>query len=101
MNPEKPGADEGAAEALREAAGDPAGAVTLLDGDTDGGDRADQLAAVKSALKENPVVEWAKAIALGLRDTANDVVAEGRRGARSKQSQMWDKFDAKTKHRRG
>ena len=101
MNPEKPAADEAAAEALREAAGDPLGPATPLDGDGPRSTPSPQLDSMKSALKENTVVEWAKAIALGLRDTAGDVVDEGRRGARAKQSQMWDKFDAKTKHRRG
>jgi hypothetical protein len=85
MNPEEPTPDEAAAEALREAAGDPLGAPGLE----------------PAAPRENPIFGWARAIVLGIRDTANDIVDEGRRGARAKQSQMWDKFDAKTKHRRG
>jgi hypothetical protein len=68
------------AEALREAAGDPG--------------------APPREPRENPIVGWAKAIFGGIRDTAQDVVDEGRRGARAKQSQMWDKFDSKTRHRR-
>jgi hypothetical protein len=66
------------AEALREAAGDPGVPES----------------------PENPIVGWARAILGGIRDTAQDVVDEGRRGARAKQSQMWDKFDSKTRHRR-
>jgi hypothetical protein len=85
MNPEEPTPDEAAAEALREAAGDPLGPPPPGPG---------------KEPRENPILGWARAIALGIRDTANDVVEEGRRGARAKQSQMWGKFDAKTKHRR-
>jgi hypothetical protein len=69
------------AEALREAAGDPRTPAPPR--------------------RENPIVGWAKAIFGGIRDTAQDVVDEGRRGARSKQSQMWDKYDSKTRRRRG
>jgi hypothetical protein len=87
MNPgEEPGEEpvgDAAAEALREAAGD----YVLAPG------------AARSP-RENPVIGWARAIALGIRDTAQDVLHEGRRGARAKQSQMWNKFDSKTKHRR-
>ncbi|MEX0781710.1 MAG: hypothetical protein WD557_03600 [Dehalococcoidia bacterium] len=84
MNPEEPASEEAAAEALREAAGD--------------------FVAAPGAIKEpreNPLIGWARAIALGIRDTAQDVLDEGRQGARNKQSQMWSKFDSKTKHRRG
>lgn len=84
MNPEEPAPEEAAAEALREAAGDPLGAPLREPEES----------------RENPIVGWARAIALGIRDTANDVLDEGRQGARAKRSQMWDKFDSKTKHRR-
>ncbi len=85
-HPEEPlqeAPEDAAAEALREAAGD--------------------YVAAPGATKEpheNPILGWARAIAFGIRDTAQDVLDEGRRGARAKRSQMWDKFDAKTKHRR-
>ncbi len=49
---------------------------------------------------ENPIVGWAKAIFFGIGDTAKDMLAEGRRGAREGMEQGWDRFDAKTKHRR-
>lgn len=49
---------------------------------------------------ENPLVGWAKAIVYGIGDTAKDMLAEGRRGAREAMDQGWDRFDAKTKHRR-
>lgn len=46
------------------------------------------------------VTGWARAILLGLRDTAREMLDEGRRGARQAQSEGWARFDAKTKHRR-
>ena len=49
---------------------------------------------------DNPVVAWAKAIALGLRDTAKDVLDEGRKGAKQAYNEGWDRFDAKTRYRR-
>lgn len=49
---------------------------------------------------DHPVVAWAKAIALGIGDTAKDMLEEGRRGAREAMDQGWDRFDQKTKHRR-
>lgn len=49
---------------------------------------------------ENALIGWAKAIALGIRDTAEDMLEEGRRGAREAYSAGWDRFDDKTKHRR-
>ena len=49
---------------------------------------------------DNPVLAWARAIAMGVRDTAKDVLDEGRSGAKAKRSQMWDRFDKKTKGRR-
>ena len=51
-------------------------------------------------LVENAIVGWARAVAMGVRDTAHDVLDEGRSGARAKRSQMWDRFDRKTKGRR-
>ena len=49
---------------------------------------------------EETILDWARAIAFGIGDTAKDIVDEGRAGARRKQSEMWDRFDAKTKGRR-
>ena len=49
---------------------------------------------------ENPVLGWAKAIVLGSGDTAKDMLAEGRRGAREAMEEGWDRFDDKTKRRR-
>lgn len=51
--------------------------------------------------RENPVLGWAKAIVFGIGDTAKDMLAEGRRGAREAQEEGWERFDQKTKHRRG
>lgn len=52
-------------------------------------------------LEENPIVGWAKAIALGIADTAKDMLDAGREGARDAMDQGWERFDRKTKHRRG
>lgn len=49
---------------------------------------------------ENPVVEWARAVAFGVADTARDVLDEGREGARKAYDEYWRRFDAKTKLRR-
>ena len=49
---------------------------------------------------ENPILGWAKAIVFGIGDTAKDMLDEGRRGARQAMDEGWDRFDAKTKHRR-
>lgn len=50
--------------------------------------------------QENPVLGWARAIVFGIGDTAKDMLAEGRRGAREAMAHGWDRFDEKTKHRR-
>ena len=54
--------------------------------------------------REIPVVSWAfgwgKAIALGIKDTAQDMLDEGRRGARRAYEEGWTDFDAKTRYRR-
>ena len=50
--------------------------------------------------EENPIIGWAKAIVFGIGDTAKDMLDEGRRGAREAMEHGWDRFDAKTKHRR-
>jgi len=49
---------------------------------------------------ENPIIGWAKAVVLGIGDTAKDMLREGKRGARQGMDEGWDRFDAKTKHRR-
>jgi hypothetical protein len=46
------------------------------------------------------VVGWARAIVLGVRDTAQDMVDEGRRGAHDAYDESWRDFDKKTKFRR-
>jgi hypothetical protein len=78
--------EDPAAEALREAAGEP------IPVESSRSERGPE--------RENFVVAWARAIGLGLRDTAQDVLDEGRRGARDKRAQMWEKFDQKTRSRR-
>jgi hypothetical protein len=49
---------------------------------------------------ENPIVDWARAIYLGLRDTGHDALEEGRRAARRSTEANWRKFDTKTRPRR-
>lgn len=51
-------------------------------------------------LEENPLVGWAKAIALGIADTAKDMLEAGREGARQAMDEGWERFDRKTRHRR-
>jgi NADPH-dependent glutamate synthase beta subunit-like oxidoreductase len=48
----------------------------------------------------DPIVGWAKAIVFGIGDTAKDMLAAGREGAREATADGWDRFDEKTKHRR-
>jgi hypothetical protein len=43
---------------------------------------------------------WAKAVVLGIRDTAQDVVDEGREGAREAYDEGWRRYAAKTRYRR-
>lgn len=50
--------------------------------------------------RENALVDWARAIALGIQDTAKDVLEEGRKGAREAYDEYWERFEKKTKHRR-
>ena len=52
------------------------------------------------APSENPVLDWARAVLGGIRDTARDVLDEGRRGAREAYDEYWERFEAKTRHRR-
>jgi hypothetical protein len=49
---------------------------------------------------DNRVVGWAKALVFGIRDTAKDMLDEGRRGADEAYEQGWRRFDSKTKTRR-
>ena len=49
--------------------------------------------------RENPIVGWARAIVLGVRDTAEDMLDEGRKGAHEAFEDGWQRFDKKTKYR--
>lgn len=55
---------------------------------------------LRARANENAVVGWARAIALGIRDTAEDMLDEGRKGAHEAYEEGWKRYDAKTKHRR-
>ncbi|MFN0148663.1 MAG: hypothetical protein ACKVT1_19345 [Dehalococcoidia bacterium] len=50
--------------------------------------------------EEHGVLGWARAIAFGLRDTAHDMLDEGRRGAAAAYDEGWQRFDKKTRGRR-
>lgn len=50
--------------------------------------------------REIPFVAWAKAVLCGAKDTAEEMLAEGRRGAHAAYEEAWHRFDEKTKHRR-
>ena len=50
--------------------------------------------------EENDIVRWAKAIAFGVRDTAEDMLEEGRKVAHEAYNAGWQRYDANTKHRR-
>lgn len=43
---------------------------------------------------------WLEAIALGIGDTAKDMLEAGRQGAREAHDEMWARFDQKTRYRR-
>jgi len=49
--------------------------------------------------RESPV-DFVRAVLLGLRDTWDSMLSEGRRAARATHDRRWRDFDARTKHRR-
>lgn len=55
---------------------------------------------LRAKASENALVGWARAIALGIRDTAEDMLEEGRKGAHEAYEEGWKRYDAKTRHRR-
>lgn len=46
------------------------------------------------------LVDLARAVALGVRDTAAEMAREARRGARSRQVELWQRYEEKTRRRR-
>ncbi|MGI8927059.1 MAG: hypothetical protein ACR2HN_10500 [Tepidiformaceae bacterium] len=44
---------------------------------------------------------WARAIVLGIRDTAESMLEAGRKRARAAREEGWERFEEKTKQRRG
>ncbi|MCC7365594.1 MAG: hypothetical protein IT303_14610 [Dehalococcoidia bacterium] len=57
----------------------------------------------KAASVAGEAVDWVRAIGLGIRDTAKDMLEAGRKGAHDAYGEGWDRFDAKVKkgrHRR-
>ena len=49
---------------------------------------------------EGEVLAWARAVVLGLGDTARAMLDEARRGAREAYDEGWHRFEGKTKNRR-
>ncbi len=64
----------------------------------------EQLHRIAGEVEATPVVgdayDWLRAIALGVRDTARDMLDEGRKGAKAAETDAWRRFDDKTKYRR-
>lgn len=54
----------------------------------------------RRAREQNPVIDWVRAVALGIRDTAHDMLDEGRKGAREAYDEYWNRYDAKAKRGR-
>jgi NADPH-dependent glutamate synthase beta subunit-like oxidoreductase len=50
--------------------------------------------------EEHPIIGWARAIVQGIGDTAKDALEAGRQGAREAHDEAWERYEAKTKHRR-
>lgn len=63
-----------------------------------------QLRRVGDEVEATPLIgdayDWLRAIALGVRDTAQEMLEEGRKGAKAAEQDAWRRFDAKTKYRR-
>ena len=47
-----------------------------------------------------PETDWLTAVLLGIRDTAKAMLEAGRTGAHDAYDEGWERFEAKTKHRR-
>lgn len=47
--------------------------------------------------EERGILGWARAVVFGVRDTAQDMLDEGRRGAHEAYEEGWRRYDAKTK----
>lgn len=50
--------------------------------------------------EEHPAIAWARAVVLGIGDTARDMLEAGRKAAREAMDEGWRRFDEKTKRRR-
>lgn len=64
----------------------------------------EQLHRISDEVEATPIIgdayDWLRAIALGVRDTARDMLDEGRKGAKAAENEAWRRFDDKTKYRR-
>ena len=61
-----------------------------------------QPTATQAALspRAEPETDWLTAVFLGIRDTAKAMLEAGRKGAHDAHDEGWERFEAKTKHRR-
>lgn len=50
--------------------------------------------------RPDPETDWLTAVFLGIRDTAKAMLEAGRKGAHDAYDEGWERFEAKTKHRR-
>jgi len=55
---------------------------------------------LKRRRRELPFVDDLRAVALGIRETARDILKAGREEARRAQDEAWSHYDDLTKHRR-
>lgn len=55
---------------------------------------------VRPGRPEPELVAWARAVARGMGDTARDMLAAGRAGAREAQDHAWERYRSKTRYRR-
>ena len=53
-----------------------------------------------SRWRDNFLAAWARAVVLGIRDTADDMLDEGRKSARAAYDEGWERFDTRTRYRR-
>jgi hypothetical protein len=72
----------------------------VTDPDVIGGGEQARASGSASRGRENPILGWAKAVVLGVRDTAHDIVEEGKKGAQRTYEARWQEYDEKTKRRR-
>ncbi|MBI5947825.1 MAG: hypothetical protein HY875_06790 [Chloroflexi bacterium] len=53
-----------------------------------------------TSTQPEPETDWLTAVLFGIRDTAKAMLQAGRDGAHEAYDEGWERFEAKTKHRR-